>query len=491
MIDIHNKGHRARLRQIAHRVMLERGLLTDFTATELAELDTISFPAIMNNSAARDQRELIWCSIDNSDSRDLDQLTYAEAIGNGDVKIYVAIADVDAVVEAKSELDKHAHHNTCTVYTAAALFPMLPEKLSADLTSLGFHAERMAVIVEMLIAPDGSIKSSLLYRAMVKNKAKLSYHKLAEWLEGRASVPNSVSQVKGLEANLRLQDKVAQKMKELRHEHGALEFETIHASPVFENEILKDLVQDRSNRAKDIVADFMIAANGAVARYLNSQKYPSLRRVVRTPQRWDRIVELAEEHGTTLPAEPNAKALNQFLMAAKTADPLRFPDVSLSVIKLLGGGDYTIELPGDNAEGHFGLAVKDYTHSTAPNRRYPDLITHRLVKAALSGQPVPYNNAELEELARHCTLTENTVKKVERQVDKSAAALLLQSRIGDVFDGIVTGAAGKGTWVRLLHLPVEGRLISGHEGMDVGHKLRVQLVSTDVERGFIDLRKAE
>lgn len=469
--------------------MKERGLLPAFNANDMQELAEIQGSAGMPDKTVRDMRRRIWCSIDNDNSRDLDQLTYAEALPDGNVKIYVALADVDALVKPNTALDKHAHHNTCTVYTAAEIFPMLPERLSTNLTSLGFGADRLALVVEMQVNKDGAIIGFNIYRAMVRNYAKLSYRNLAEWLDGKAGMPHALSLVKELDKNLRLQDAVAQKMKLLRHKRGALEFETIHASPVFEGEVLTNLVQDRSNRAKDIVSDFMIAANGVVASYLKKQNYPSLRRVVKTPARWDRIVELAAERGTKLPQVPDARALNEFLTAEKAADPLRFPDLSLSVIKLLGGGEYTIEQPGGDEEGHFGLAVKDYTHSTAPNRRYPDLITHRLVKAALKGLPLPYETDELAALAKHCTATEDIVKKVERQVNKSAAALLLHTRIGEEFDAIITGASPKGTWARLLHLPVEGRLMDGNEGLDIGYKIRVKLVSTDVEKGFIDLKR--
>ena len=432
---------------------------------------------------------LLWCSIDNDDSRDLDQLTVAEAMPGGAVKILVAIADVDAVVKKQSALDDHAQHNTTSVYTAAEIFPMLPEKLSTDLTSLNFESDRLAVVIEMVIAADGSLQSSDIYGATVRNRAKLAYNSVAAWLEGNGPMPQAIGAVNGLDENLRLQDRVAQKLKALRHAHGALDLETIEARPVFDGDELKDLEADKQNRAKDIIEDFMIAANGVTARYLASKKFPSLRRVVRTPKRWDRIVELAAERGSTLPKEPDSKALEQFLVSAKAADPLRFPDLSLSVIKLLGAGEYVVELPGDSAAGHFGLAVKDYAHSTAPNRRYPDLITQRLLKAAMAGGPSPYENDELEALAKHCTEEEDAAKKVERQVGKSAAAMLLESRIGEQFDAIVTGASDKGTWVRLLHPPIEGRLVSGFEGMDVGHRLRVQLIRTDVERGYIDFKR--
>jgi exoribonuclease-2 len=366
---------------------------------------------------------------------------------------------------------------------------MLPEKLSTDLTSLNFESDRLAMVIEMVFGGDGSLQSSDLYQAMVRNRAKLAYHSVAAWLEGNGPMPQAIGTVGGLDENLRLQDRVARKLKALRHLHGALDLETIEARPVFDGDELKDLKADKENRAKDIIEDFMIAANGVTARYLAAKKFPSLRRVVRTPKRWDRIVELAAEHGSTLPGAPDARALEQFLVAAKAADPLRFPDLSLSVIKLLGAGEYVVELPGDSAAGHFGLAVKDYAHSTAPNRRYPDLITQRLLKAAVAGRSLPYQNDELAALAQHCTEAEDAAKKVERQVTKSAAAMLLESRIGEQFDAIVTGASDKGTWVRLLQPPIEGRLESGFEGLDVGHRLRVQLVRTDVERGYIDFKR--
>jgi VacB/RNase II family 3'-5' exoribonuclease len=487
MKDTNGKQHRIILQRIAHRVMLERGLLPDFPPEALAELDGIHGPAGATEGSARDLRDLIWCSIDNDDSHDLDQLTVAEAMPAEATKILVAIADVDALVKKESALDGYARHNTTSVYTAAETFPMLPEKLSSGLTSLGFEAERLAVVIEMVVAGDGSLQSSDLYEAKVRNRAKLAYNSLAGWLDGKGAKPQEIETVDGLDENLRLQDRTAQKLKALRRVHGALNLETIEARPVFDGDELKDLEPETRNRAKDIIEDFMIAANGVTAQYLASKKMPSLRRVVRVPERWNRIVELASERGFALPKEPDSKSLEQFLVSARASDPLRFPDLSLSVIKLLGSGEYVIELPGDETAGHFGLAVKDYTHSTAPNRRYPDLITQRLVKAAMSGRSLHYENDELETLAKHCTEEEDAAKKVERQVAKSAAAILLESRIGEQFDAIVTGASDKGTWVRLLHPPVEGRLVSGFEGLDVGHKLRVQLVRTDVDRGFIDL----
>jgi exoribonuclease-2 len=489
MNDPASGRHRQILQAIAHRVMLQRGLVPDFSAPALAELNGIRGPATPAGQSTRDLRNLLWCSIDNDDSRDLDQLTVAEALPGGSTKVLVAIADVDAVVKKQSALDDHARQNTTSVYTVAEIFPMLPEKLSTDLTSLSYNADRMAVVIEMVFAGDGSLQSSDIYQATVRNRAKLAYNSVAAWLDGTGQMPEGIGAVSGLDQNLRLQDQVAQKLKELRHQHGALDLETIEARPIFDGDELKDMQADKRNRAKDLIEDFMIAANGVTARYLASKRFPTVRRVVRTPERWDRIVELAAEKGSRLPKQPDSKALEQFLVSAKAADPLRFPDLSLSVIKLMGPGEYAVQLPGESVTGHFGLAVRDYAHSTAPNRRFPDVITQRLLKAALGGASPPYKNDELEGLAEHCTEAEDAAKKVERQVTKSAAAMLLEPRIGEKFDAIVTGASDKGTWVRLLNPPIEGRLETGFEGMDVGHALRVKLVSTDVQRGYIDFAR--
>jgi VacB/RNase II family 3'-5' exoribonuclease len=488
-----HQGHRALLESIARRAMLERGLLPDFSAAALAELDGILAPAAVDGESAggaagvRDLADLAWASIDNDDSRDLDQLTVAEALDRDKAKVRVAVADVDAVVKNGSAIDEHARHNTTSVYTAAKIFPMLPEKLSYDITSLAFDEERPAVVVEMVIGADGSVQGSDIYLAIVRNRAKLAYNSVAAWLEGNGAAPGGIAAVEGLGANLRLQDRVARSLKTSRHVHGALKLETIEARPVFSGDQIRDFEMEQKNRAKEIIEDFMIAANGVTARYLEAKGFPSIRRVVRTPKRWDRIVELARERRFRLPDKPDPLALDEFLVAEKAADPLRFPDVSLAVIKLIGAGEYVAERPGDPVPGHFGLAVKDYTHSTAPNRRYTDLITQRLLKAAMAGRVAPYGYAELDRLARHFTAEEDAVNKVERQVGKSAAALLLESRLGETFDAIVTGASEKGTWARLLTIPVEGRVMRGFRGLDVGDRIRVQLASADVERGYIDL----
>ncbi len=481
--------HRAILLRIADHAMLAAGLLPDFSPAVESEVASFSGPASPLGGAIRDLAGLAWCSIDNDDSLDLDQLTVAQAEPDGQVKILVAVADVDALVKDGSAINDHAQHNTTSVYTAAKMYPMLPEQLSTGLTSLNFGEDRLAFVIELVIGNDGSLLNSDVYQARVRNKAKLAYNSVAVWLAGSGPIPEAIPLVDGLAENLRLQDETAQKLHNFRHLHGALSLDTIEAKPVFDGDQLTSLEVEEQNRAKHIIEDFMVAANGVTARYLAGKQFGSLRRVVRQPKRWDRIVELAAQHGFRLPPEPDSRSLEEFLLEQRNSDPLRFPDLSLSVIKLLGSGEYVADPPGEEAPGHFGLAVKDYSHSTAPNRRFPDLITQRLLKAALAGQPTPYDMDALNTLAAHCTEVEDTVAKLERRVEKSAAAILLEHRIGERFDAICTGAADKGTWVRLLDLPVEGKLVRGFEGVDVGDRLQVQLVSTNVELGFIDFAR--
>ncbi len=478
--------HRSDLKEIARRAMVERGLEPGFSARVEKELDRIPGPAGSSTAGRRNLRDLLWCSIDNDDSRDLDQLSVSESLPGGAVRVLVAVADVDAVVRKGTAIDEHARHNTTSVYTAAEIFSMLPERLSTDLTSLNPGEDRLAIVVEMTVAGDGTIGGSDVYPAAVRNRAKLAYDAVAAWLEGKAPAPHAVEGVAGMSEQLRVQDAVARKLRELRYEHGALDLETLAPKAVFEGETVVALRQEEHNRARQLIEDFMIAANSVTARYLEEKKRPALRRVVRSPERWQRIVEVAKQQGEHLPPEPDSKALSDFLARRRKADPDRFPDLSLVIVKLMGAGEYVVERPGGAAAGHFGLAVKDYTHSTAPNRRFPDLITQRLLKAALSGGAPPYSEVELEELAAHCTQQEDAADKVERQVRKSAAALLLERRIGERFDAVVTGTSEKGTWVRIFDPPVEGKLVHGFEGLAVGKKLRVKLISTDVERGFID-----
>jgi exoribonuclease-2 len=491
MTAANSKNGKSVLEQIARRVMMEHGFQTDFSTAAFDELAKIQNFDAGKGIIFKDLRQLLWASIDNDDSQDLDQLTVAEELPDNNVKILVAIADVDSMVKKNSEIDGHAHQNTTTVYTAGKTFPMLPEKLSTNLTSLDYNEDRPALVVEMLIDDAGEIKSSDIYHAIVNNHAKLAYNAVAAWLEGKEPTPNkAVAVPPALAENLRIQDRVAQKLRSQRYKRGALELQTLEASPVFDGDEIRDLQVEENNRAKEIIEDFMIAANDVTAVFLQGKQISSLRRVVRAPKRWDRIVEIAAQHNFQLPAQPDSKALSDFLVKQKAADPLRFPDLSLIIIKLLGAGEYVVELPNQTAPGHFGLAVKDYTHSTAPNRRFPDLITQRILKSTLSGSQMPYTDSELSELAQRCTEKEDDANKVERQVAKSAAAMLLSVRIGDLFDAICTGAADKGTWVRIFQPPIEGRLARGYEGVDVGNRLKVKLVHVDVDKGFIDFEKA-
>ena len=477
------------LKAIAHRAMLDNGLDPDFSPQVIDQVRKITQAATDTGAQVRDLRSLLWCSIDNDDSRDLDQLSVAQPGEGGAVKVLVAIADVDASVARGSPVDEHARNNTTSVYTAPQIFPMMPERLSTDLTSLAEDQERLSVVIELSVTSGGTVSASEIYRATVVNRAKLAYNSVAAWLDGKGPAPARVTTVKGMDEQLRLQDKVAQSLKRVREDQGALGLTTLEAQAVYEGGKLADLKPDEDNRAKELIEYFMIAANGVVAKFLEAQQRSSVRRVLRTPERWSRIVELARALGETLPSQPDAKALSEFLVKRQAAAPERFPDLSLSVVKLLGAGEYALKQAGQPAEGHFGLAVTDYTHSTAPNRRFPDVIMQRLVKAVLAGQPAPYTDSELRTLAAHCTDQERNANKVERQVRKSAAAMLLQSRIGQQFDAIITGASDKGTWVRIMQPLAEGRLVKGFEGLDVGDRVRVQLARTDVQRGFIDFNR--
>jgi len=482
-------ANRITLQNIARSAMIARGLEPDFPSAVVAELAKITSPVINKPSLSKDLRDKLWCSIDNNDSLDLDQLSCAEQLADKKVRVFVAIADVDALVSFGSGIDNHAGKNTSSVYTVAQIFPMLPEKLSTDLTSLAFNADRCAIVIDMVAGEDGSVEQSDVYSAVVRNRAKLNYMSVGSWLEGTGPIPEEINRIAGLAENIKLQDHVAQKMKELRYEHGALNLETIEARPVFDGDALSEMRVEQKNRAKDLIEDFMIASNGSTARFLNGKNFPSLRRVVRVPKQWDRIVELASEHGFSLPAKADSKSLSEYLKFFKQKDQDHFTDMSLSVLKLLGSGEYILEKPGDSDEGHFGLAVKDYTHSTAPNRRYPDLVTQRLLKAAITSMPVPYTLEQLDHIAKQCTTKEDDVKKVERQVEKSANAILMESRIGEEFDAIVSGASPKGTWIRLLHPHVEGKLVKGFAGLKVGQKLKARLMHINVEEGFIDFEK--
>lgn len=458
-------------------------------ADALTELAGISGPAAATDPGIRDLRSLPWASLDDDDSVDLDQLTLAQRGENGATVIFVAIADVDALVPAGSTIDRHAQVNTLTVYTPAIIFPMLPERLSTDLTSLADQQDRLAVIVEMEVNQDGEIGKSDVYRAVVHNHAKLGYPGVAAWLDGTAPMPAPMAGVPGLEAQIRLQDEVARRLCTRRHQRGALDIQTIEARPIVENGRVVGLEAETKSRSRQLIEDFMIAANGATAAYLRDHEFPSIRRVVKAPANWERIRKVAADTGDQLPSTPDPVALSAFMARRLAADPLGYPDLSLAIVKLMGSGDYVVERPDEPPAGHFGLAVRDYGHATAPNRRYPDLLTQRLLKAAMAGQPVPYALTELEELAARCTHREDLARKVERQARKAASSAYLGGRIGELFDALVTGVNTAGVWVRTLAPPVEGKLVAGMEGMDVGDRVRVQLQSIDPVRGYVDFAR--
>jgi VacB/RNase II family 3'-5' exoribonuclease len=477
------------LQATAKEIMQQYGFEPDFpapVATQLANLG--QQPQVSPSRDVRDMRNLLWSSIDNDTSRDLDQIEVVESAPNGDVKVMVGIADVDTFVPKLTPIDQHAARETTTVYTGILNFPMLPEQLSTGVTSLLENQDRLSIVIEFVVDADGNLKSSDVYRALVQNKAQLQYNSVGAWLEGTAAPPPRVAASAQLQDQLKLQSDVAQKLKSKRFQNGALNLQTDEVHPLVLNEQVVDVVKQQKNRATELIEDFMVAANGVVARLL--QNVSSLRRIVRTPKRWDRIVQLAASKGEKLPPQPDSKALNDLLLRRKAADPDHFADLSLTVIKLIGSGEYVLEPAGEIAPGHFGLAVQDYTHSTAPNRRFADVVTQRLIKAMLAGQQNPYSDDELTAVASNCTQKEDAARKVEREMSKRLAAVAMQRRVGETFDAIVTGVTDHGTFVRVLQPHVEGLLAQGAQGLDVGDKLKAKLIRTDVSKGYIDFARA-
>jgi len=473
------------LDSVAHQALVDNGFAPELDEASSRELAGLR-PASLTPDV-RDLRALPWSSIDNAESRDLDQVEVAEELPDGAIRIRLGIADVDALVPKGSALDKHAATNSTSVYTGVHVYPMLPEQLSTDLTSLNEGQDRVALVIDLVIEKDGTPRSHDVYRGMITNHAKLAYDSLGAWLEGRGPAPDAVAKNAELQRQIWLQDRAASLLKTMRDRNGALEFDTIEATAVGTDGKVTALAVTRKTRARDLIEDFMIAANVAIAQYLAEQGRSAIRRVVRQPKRWDRIVALAAKYGATLPAEPDPKALSEFLGARRAADPLRFPDLSLSIVKLLGPGEYVLDKPGpSDDQGHFGLAAHDYSHATAPNRRYADRVTQRLVKAAIGKAPAPYTDDELAAIAAHCTDRENAANRVERTARKAAGAILLERHIGTVYDAIVTGVNKDGTYVRLLSPPVEGRVVHGERGMDVGERVRVKLVATNPNKGFVD-----
>src|SRR5512146_1787128 len=485
---MHN-NHHVDLGDLARESMIEHGFEPEFPPEVQQQLNQLNAnpPKVAPGSDIRDLRDLPWSSIDNDTSKDLDQIEVAQDLG-GNTKVMIGIADVDAFAARDTPIDLHAAKETTTVYAGVRIFPMLPEELSTGASSLLENEDRLAIIMEYVVDEQGGLASNEIYRALVRNKAQLAYSAVGPWLEGKAAPPEKIGGNGDMQQQLKLQDKAAQALKNERYRHGALNIESTELQPVFQGEQVVGITKQEKNRASDLIEDFMIAANGVVARFLLDVS--SIRRIVKTPERWDRIVELAAQHGAKLPATPDSKALNDFLEKQKTADPDRFPEVSLIVVKLMGPGEYVLEPAGDTGEGHFGLAVQDYTHSTAPNRRFADVVTQRLIKAKLAKRPGPYSDAELNGIAQNCTLKENAARKVEREMSKRIAAVAMSHRIGEAFDAIVTGVNQHGTFVRIFEPHVEGMLQHGRNGLDVGDRLRVKLVRTDAQRGYIDFDRA-
>ena len=472
------------LREVARQAMIDAGFSPDYTPEIAAELREIG-KHHDNGAALKDLRNLLWSSIDNDDTRDLDQIEYAEEASAG-WRLLIAIADVDAEVPKGSAIDEHAGEQTTTVYTGAVIFPMIPTELSAGATSLFANVDRKAVVIDMEINAGGTVTGADIYRASVRNCAQLAYNAIGDWLDRDSPSPSNVSSVNGLAPQLRLQAKIAGALRQTRLENGALEIDTVEARAVSQDGRVTAIEKTERNTATDMIEDFMIAANGAVARFLEAHRVSAIRRIVRSPARWDRIVDLAKQFGNTLPDKPDPGALHDFMMERRKADPERFPDLSLAIVKLLGPGEYILDQPAVEEPGHFGLAVQDYTHSTAPNRRYADLVTQRCVKALLASAPPPYTDDELSAIARNCTVKEDAARKVEREVRKVAAAMLFSHRIGQRFKAIVTGKKPSGTFVRVVEPPVEGMLVRGEQAVDVGDEIDVELLSTNPKRGFID-----
>jgi VacB/RNase II family 3'-5' exoribonuclease len=483
--------HQIDLQAMAMQAMLDHGFEPQFSPQVQQQLEELKArpPQVAPSANVCDLRNLLWSSIDNDTSRDLDQVEVAERLPTGETKVLVGIADVDTFAPKSSAIDEHAAKETTTVYTGVRNFPMLPEQLSTGTSSLLEAEDKLSMVIELVVGSDGSVHSSSVYQAIIRNKAQLTYNAVGAWLENRVGAPDKVAVSTELQSQLKLQDEVAQALKNERYRHGALNIETIEVRPVVLNDKVVDVVKQEKNRATELIEDFMIGANEVVARMLETNKVSSIRRVVKTPERWSRIVELAAKQGGQLPAEPDSKALNEFLIKRKAADPDHFADLSLAVIKLMGPGEYVLERPGDPEQGHFGLAVQDYTHSTAPNRRFADLVTQRLVKAVLSNQPAPYSDDELTAIALNCTLKEDAARKVEREMSKRSAAVAMTSRIGETFDAIITGVTSHGTFVRVLKPVVEGLLAQGQQGADVGDRLRVKLIRTDIQHGYIDFAR--
>jgi exoribonuclease-2 len=477
----------AKLDERARQAMRDNGFVAVFPQEVLDQVKALKENRqTQTNGSIQDFRNLLWSSIDNESSRDLDQIEYAEQLDNGDMRILVGIADVDALVPKDSPIDKFAAQNTVTVYTESEIFAMLPEDLSTGLTSLNENQDRLAIIVELVVKENGDVPGNNVYRGLVRNHAKLAYESVGAWLDENAPMPEKIANSPDLKAQILLQQKAADRLHEFRKAKGALEFESIESSAVVVNGQIRDIKSVEPNSARKIIENFMVAANVEMAEFLDNHNSLSLRRVVKTPERWDRIREVAADLGEDLPEQPDAQALAGFLDKRRAADPEHFPDLSLSIVKLIGAGEYVVQRPGEDGDGHFGLGVRDYAHSTAPNRRYPDIVVQRLVKAAIDGETAPYSECELNAIAEQCNEQERAARKVERKMRKIVAATVMQNRVGQDFEAIVTGKTASGTFARILRPPVDGRIVKGEEDVRVGQKIEVKLLSADPRNGFID-----
>ncbi len=476
---------------MARQEMIAQGFHPDFppeVEQQVKALESQAAPAPASQAEVRDLRSLLWSSIDNDTSRDLDQAEVAERVDGG-IRVMIAIADVDTDVPIGTPIDRYAADQTTSVYTGVRTFSMLPVELSTDLTSLNENVDRLAVVIDMVVAADGAVTSKGIYRAVVRNQAQLTYNGVGPWLEGTAAAPPKVAASADLAAQLKLQDEAARILLDERKRMGALNIDRVEAEAVVTDGQVEGINTRQKNRASELIENFMVAANGVMARALTAAGVSSIRRIVKTPERWPRLVELAARYGETLPAEADSGALNAFLEKRKATDPAHYPDVSLAVVKLMGPGEYVLARAGDSSQGHFALAAHDYTHSTAPNRRFADTVTQRLIKAVIAKQGTPYSDSQLDGIAHNCTLKEDAARKVERKMGKRIAAVALRNRIGETFAGVVTGVTPKGTFVRVVNPPAEGLLIRGQEGVDVGDQLKVKLVSTDPRRGYIDFAR--
>lgn len=472
---------------LAERLMVTAGFDIDLDSRDWAELNSIR-QQLQDVQDRKDMRAMMWSSIDNSDSQDLDQIEYCEQLDGGKIRLYVGIADVDACVKKGGRIDTYAGTNATSVYTGVKVFGMLPEELSYHRTSLLGNEDREAMVMQIDVHEDGSVEGFQLYFALVRNYAKLAYEKVADWLKNGGAYP-AIDALAGMDTQIKLQETCALRLRAANERAGALSVQTIEANPVAVNGVVVDLAITETNRARDVIQHFMVTMNSALAHYMDQKGAAIIQRIVRKPKRWPKLVELAASFGVTLPPEPDAVALAQFVAGRRTADKQSFPDLSLKVVKLLGPGEYVVHIPGAPEEGHFGLAVHEYTHATAPNRRYADLVIQRQVKAMLRGEVAPYTPDELTTIANHCMDREEAAHKVERTMRKAAAAVLLSKHIGEEFDAVVTGASPKGVYVRLIKPPAEGRIVSNEQGLDVGDKVRVKLLNTDWAQAFIDFER--